>query len=310
MPSLSGAGKIRRKFAYSSLPLRTQQLLTAYLFVLPAIVFFLIFLVYPLVRGLAMSLQNYHIAAADKPFVGLENYRKLFSDPDFSTSVFATFRFTVMYVPTVIVIALALAVMLNMIRRGAALYRAIYFAPVMTAGVAVALIWRYVMHPSLGSANLLLESVGLPPLEWFVSASTAMPSLVLVSVWQSMGLQTILFLAGLQGIPQHFYDAAKIDGAGQWQSFRHITLPLLQHTTLFVTVTTIIGSFQVFTLAFLFGRDGGPGKSILVMVVYIQHTIMGRGNAGYAAAMAFILFTIIMIFTLAQLILLRARWEY
>jgi multiple sugar transport system permease protein len=306
----SGIRVIRQTFARRPLTVRTRQVLIGYLFVLPAVVFFLIFLIYPLVRGLVMSLQEYYIGAPSKPFIGLANYGRVAADPDFWTALQNTFEYTATYVPAVIGVSLLLALLLNAIHKGAAIYRAIYFAPVMTAGVAVAIIWRYVMHPSLGLANGVLRALGLPPSDWLVGASTAMPSMVLVSVWESMGFQVILFLAGLQSIPPHLYDAARIDGAGRWQSFRYITWPLLHHTTLFVTVTTIINSFQIFTLAFMFGRLGGPGKSLLVMVAYIQHWVMGRGNAGYGAAMAFVLFAIIMLFTVLQLLLLKARWEY
>jgi ABC-type sugar transport systems, permease components len=255
-------------------------------------------------------MMYYQIGAPSKYFIGLENYKQLVTDPEFLISLKNTFIYVATYVPAVILLSLILALLLNTIHRGAGIYRAIYFAPVMTAGVAVAIIWRFVLHPSLGPANQVLRALGLPPSDWLVGASTAMPSMVLVSVWQSMGFQTILFLAGLKGIPQHFYDAAKIDGAGRWQCFRHITWPLLQHTTLFVTITTIIGSFQIFTLAYLFGRMGGPGNSLLVVVSYIQHEVMSRGNLGYASAIAVVLFVIILFFTVMQLKVGRVRWQY
>jgi multiple sugar transport system permease protein len=257
-----------------------------------------------------MSFQDYKLMALSKPFIGLENYRTAFRDGDFAIALKNTLQYVAMVVPALFVLSLLEALAINLIKRGKALYRAIYFAPVMTGSVAVALVWRYVMHPSYGLANLALRAVGLPPSRWIIGAETAMPSLAMIAIWQSMGYQMILFLAGLQSVPVHLYDAAKIDGAGIWQRFWHITWPLLRPTVTFVLVTSVIGSFQVFDLAYVFGYQGGPQKSLLVLVIYMRDWALELQEVGYASAMAFILFGIIFVFTAIQLRLTRVRWEY
>ncbi|MDE0182141.1 MAG: sugar ABC transporter permease [Caldilineaceae bacterium] len=294
----------------SRLSLRQRRYVVAWTFLAPILLYYLVFALYPIALAVVMSVSDWKLNNPVRPFIGLQNYVKLASDTDFRLALANTVEYTVMYVPGVFVVSLIGAMALNSIRHGRALYRAIYFAPVMTAGIVVALIWKYMLHPSYGLANVVLNAVGLPSQPWLVQAKTAMASLVMIAVWESMGYQMVLFLAGLQGIPLHLYDSAKIDGANIWQRFVHITWPLLRPTVTFVLVVTVIGAFQMFTLAYAFGYYGGPGDSLLVAVMYIRHQMLTLGNVGYAAAMALVLFAIISIVTIIQLRMTRTRWRY
>ena len=297
------------KFLQRLRTLRGQQLLAAYLVMLPLVVSYGLFFVYPFMRAIYMSMTDYRLIAKEKPFIGLQNYQELFANPKWWKSVANTAEYTVLAVPAVLVLGLVIALLLNNIGRGRGFYRAIYFAPVITSGVAVAILWRYMMNPQIGLLNAILRGLGLPGSKWNLGATTVIPSIAMVAVWQSVGYHMILFLAGLQGIPPHFYDAAKVDGANRWQCFRHITLPLLQHTLLFEIVTSVIGSFQIFTMAALLGgqvpRAGGS-----VIVTFIYGWGLTMGYMGFASAGALVLFIVILIFSLVQLRMGRVRWQY
>ena len=286
-----------------------KRQLTGYAFISPWLIALVVFIGYPFLAAFYFSFCDYP-PLKEPVFIGLENYRTAFGDVDFIIALKNTFKYVVMVIPALFVVSLVEALAINTIRWGRAVYRTIYFAPVMTGAVAVALIWRYIMHPGIGLANVVLRALGLPPSQWFIHPETAMLSLVIVAIWQSMGYQMILFLAGLQSIPAHLYDAAKIDGAGIWQRFWHITWPLLQPTVGVVLITSIIGAFQIFDLGYMFGGFGGPQKSLLFLVIYMRNRALEVGEVGYASAMAFILFGIIFVFTVVQLRLTRVRWEY
>jgi multiple sugar transport system permease protein len=213
-----------------------------------------------------------------------------------------------MSVPAGTVISLILANILNQKIRGTTFYRTAYFLPVVSSSIAVALVWAWVFNPDFGLVNEILSTFGLPRLKWLASSTWALPAIVIVSVWRGLGPSTVIFLAGLQGIPEELYDAAKIDGANARQLFRHITIPMLSPTTFFVIVVSIIGSFQVFDLVFMM-TQGGPGRATLVLVYYIyQHAFRWFGM-GYAASIAFVLFIVIFVLTLIQL-RLSGRWVH
>ncbi|MGD8751727.1 MAG: sugar ABC transporter permease [Anaerolineales bacterium] len=288
--------------------LRAQKMIMAYAVVIPAALFYLTFFLYPVIRAFFLSFTNYRMMSSAREVVGLNNYVRLFSDPKWKLALGHTFQYTAMAVPTVIILAMILALLVNQVTVGRGIYRAIYFAPVMTAGVAIAIIFRYLLHPSLGVGNQVLRLVGLPPYQWYLNPGNAMPTLVLITTFESVGYSMIILLAGLQNIPQHFYDAAKVDGAGAWQRFLFVTIPLLQPTLLFVFVTSVIGAFQVFTAAYLF--SAAPRNAMSVALTYVYRWGIHEGYLGYASAAAVVLFGIIMIFTLVQLRLLRVRWEY
>lgn len=287
---------------------KVREAFWGYLFLLPNILGFLAFNIFPLLFAIGMSFTRWDLIS-EPTFIGLGNYEKLFlEDESFRIAVKNTLFFTAMSVPAGTMISLILANALNQKIRGTTFYRTAYFLPVVSSSIAIALVWAWVFNPDFGLVNELLSTLGLPRLKWLASSTWALPAVVIVSVWRGIGPSTVIFLAGLQGIPMELYDAAKIDGANARQLFRHITIPMLSPTTFFVIVVSIIGSFQVFDLIFMM-TQGGPGRATLVLVYYIyQHAFRWFGM-GYAASIAFVLFIVIFILTLIQL-RLSGRWVH
>lgn len=287
---------------------KVRSALWGYFFLLPNILGFLAFNLFPLLFAIGLSFTRWDLIS--KPaFVGLHNYQKLFlEDESFRIAVKNTLIFTALSVPTSTVISLVLASALNQKIRGTTFYRTAYFLPVVSSTVAVALVWAWLFNPDFGLANHILLKLGLPKFKWLASSKTALLSIVLVSVWRAIGPSTVIFLAGLQGIPEELYDAGKIDGANACQLFRYITLPMLSPTTFFVIVVSIIGSFQVFDLVYVM-TGGGPGRATLVIVYYIYQHAFRWFRMGYAASIAFVLFTAIFALTLIQ-IRLSGRWVH
>lgn len=287
---------------------KVRSALWGYLFLLPNILGFLAFNVFPVLFAIGMSFTRWDLIS--KPaFVGLGNYQRLFlEDESFRIAVKNTLIFTGLSVPAVTIISLILANALNQKIRGTTFYRTAYFLPVVSSTVAVALVWAWFFNPDFGLANDILLKLGLPKFKWLASSATALPSIVMVSVWRGIGPSTVIFLAGLQGIPEELYDAGKIDGANSRQLFRYITLPMLSPTTFFVIVVSIIGSFQVFDLVYIM-TGGGPGRASLVIVYYIYQNAFRWFRMGYAASVAFVLFIVIFVLTLIQ-IRLSGRWVH
>ncbi len=286
-----------------------REAIAAYLFLLPNLVGFLVFTVLAVVASAAISLTNWDLLSAPE-FVGLDNYRTLLTDdPLFRSVLVNTAYFTGASVPLAIVISLALALALNQGIRGLPLFRAAYFMPVITAMVVVALIWRWFYNPDFGVLNYLLLKLGVrnPP-NWLADRRWAMPAVIIMAVWKQLGYNMVIFLAGLQAIPDNLYEAAAIDGAGRWARFRHITLPLLTPTTFFILIVSLIGSLQVFD-AVLVLTGGGPANATRTIVFHIWEQAFQFLKMGYAAAVAWILFFLIFAITLVQWRLQR-RWVY
>lgn len=281
---------------------------TAYSFLAPSLLHLIVFVVTPIVFAAYLSLHRWDIVVPEKPFVGLGNFQEMLSDPTFWNALKNTFVYT-LNVPFGMIGALGIALMMNRKLRGILMLRTIYFLPGVTSFVAVALVWMWMYHPSFGAANFLLHLVGLPPLQWLNSAQTAMLSIIIFSIWLGLGYQIVIFLAGLQGIPQEVYDAARVDGASNWQSFWHVTLPLLKPTTLFILVTSFISSFQVFTTVYVM-TAGGPVRSTDVVVYHIYQSAWEQLRMGYASAMSWVLFIIIMIATWIQFKVMGREVEY
>jgi ABC-type sugar transport system permease subunit len=219
-------------------------------------------------------------------------------DPYFWNALRNTFLFS-LNVPIGMALALGIALLLNRNLGGIHVFRIIYFLPGITSFVAIALVWMWIYHPSFGLANALLGWLGLPGLSWLNSTETSMMSVMIFSVWLGLGVQIVIFLAGLQGIPEEFHDAARMDGANAWNRFVHITLPLLKPTTFFVLITSLIGAFQVFTSIYVM-TAGGPTRSTDVFVYHIYQAAWEQLRMGYASAMSWVLFIIIMIATWVQ----------
>ncbi len=281
---------------------------TAYLFLSPWFILFSVFTLFSVIFSFYLSFHEWNILEPQKPFVGLQNYIQLLHDSLFLESVGNTLYYTVLSVPLSMVLGLLIALMLNNQIRARGLFRTMYYVPVVTPLVVAAIIWKWVYNGDYGLLNyylLKLHIIG-HPIGWLSDPNLAMPSVVMVSVWKGVGFQMVVFLAGLQAIPQEFYDAAKVDGAGVFNRFRHVTIPLLAPTTFFVAVISVIGSFQVFTEIFIM-TNGGPVNRTTTIVYYLYQTAFKEFDMGYASAMAYALFAIVFVFTLLQLRYFRRR---
>lgn len=284
--------------------LRRQELIAAYLFLLPNILGFIFFMAGPVLAAFGISLVEWNLL---KPaiWVGLDNYITLLKDEDFWLSLRATLYYSMGSVPLGILIALALALALNQKIRGIGFYRTIYFIPVVSSMVAVALMWRWMYNPTSGILNYVLNRIfaffylPISAPDWLQSTTWAMPAIILMSVWKGLGYNIVLYLAGLQGIPTSLYEAAEIDGATSWYKFRHITLPLLTPTTFFVIIIAIIGSFQVFEQAYIM-TQGGPARATVTTVYYVYENGFEWYQMGYASAVAWALFLLILMVTIVQ----------
>jgi len=284
-----------------------RETVDGWLFILPWIMGFLVFTAGPMVASAVISMMNWEILLPPE-WVGLANFVRMFRDPLFLTSLGNTVYYTFLGVPLYIIVSLLTALALNMRLRGMAIYRTIYFLPSLTPAVANALLWMWIFNPDFGLANLLLNRVGLPGQKWLFDPQLAKPCFIIMGLW-GIGGQMVIFLAGLQGIPPELYEAARIDGANNWQSFWSITLPMLSPTIFFNLVIGIIGSFQVFTTAYI-ATQGGPQNATLFYVLYLYRNAFDYFKMGYASALAWALFVIVLILTLMQFGLARRLVYY
>jgi multiple sugar transport system permease protein len=277
------------------LSIRGREAIECYLFILPMILGLLLFFLGPMVASFYFSLTEYDMLTSPE-WVGFQNYQDLFDDDKFWKSLRVTSIYSGVSVPLVLFLALAMAVLLNQKFRGVTAFRAIYYLPTVMSGVAVATLWRWIFNTDYGVLNLLLDKVGIRGPAWLSTEEWAMPALIITSLWTAGG-SMLIFLAGLQGIPGDLYEAAELDGAGRWNRFRNITLPLLSHVTFFNLVLGIIGALQVFTEAFVLTR-GGPNDSTLLLSVYLYRNAFQFLKMGYASAIAWVMFLIVMALTL------------
>lgn len=286
---------------------KTQRLLLGLLFTSPFTIGFVGLTVYPLLASLYYSFTRYAILTPAR-WVGTENYVTLFTKDDlFWKSLWNTVYYTLMYVPTGLVISFILALALNVKVRGMSVYRTIYFLPTLVPSVALAILWLWLFNAQYGIFNTFLHLLGLPGLGWIADPRTAMPSLVIMGAW-TVGGTVVIFLAGLQDVPVQLYEAAEIDGAGTLQKVFHVTIPILTPVILFNLLTGIIGSFQTFTQAYIM-TNGGPANATLFYVLYLYRNGFQYVKMGYASALAWVLFVIILICTLAVLRTSRG-WVY
>ncbi len=276
----------------------------AYLFIAPQIVGLLAFAVFPTIAVIGLSFTQWDLIHPIQ-WVGLSNYHSQFSDPLFWQSLLQTIYFTAVSIPLTLVIALLAALALNRKIALRAWYRAAFFMPVVTSTVAVAIVWSWLYNPDYGLINTLLSDIGITGPSWLADLNWAMPSIIIVSVWQSFGYSMVIFLAGLQGIPAHLYEAAQIDGAGRWQQFLHVTIPMLSPTSFFLVVTGMISSFQVFNQIYVM-TQGGPADATRVLVYQIYELAFQLFKFGDASVVTIVLFAIILAVTLIQFRF--ARW--
>ncbi|MFN8495549.1 MAG: sugar ABC transporter permease [Caldilineaceae bacterium] len=288
-----------------------REALEFYLLILPWLIGFLGLTAGPMLYSLFLSFTEYDLFNPPQ-WVGLQNFSHLFYDP-FPMSVFwkslgVTAYFTFLSVPVSVAGSLLLAVLLNTKVKGVALYRTLFYLPSLTPAFASALLWVWIFNAKFGLANAFLHSLGLPELRWLTDPKLVIPSFVLMGLWGLGGNTMIIFLAGLQGVPAHLYEAAEIDGANWWHRFWSVTLPQISPTIFFNVVLGIIGSFQVFTSAFLM-TGGGPEYSTYFLVLYIYQEAFKALHMGRGATLAWILFVILLFFTLVQFWLSK-RWVY
>jgi multiple sugar transport system permease protein len=289
------------------LSLKSQRLLIPYLFLLPGLIFFIIFQLYPLFQGIQMSFFNWSIMPT-KPstFIGLANYLRAFNDPIFGTAVQNTVSYTLVTVPAQMILAMAAAVLLNNIRRGKALFRAIYYLPVITSWLIVSFLMRYFFQTE-GLVNYYLVDVfhlAPEPVAWLNQAATAFVAIDILGIWKGIGWSMVIYLAALQGIPKELVEAAAIDGANRWRSFFSITLPLMRPTIVFTLVMLLIGGFNVF-LSVYFITGGGPMRQTEVMLSYSFHQAFDFLEFGYGAALATIIAIVLVVASYLQLRYLR-----
>jgi len=281
----------------SSRQRRIRQYGIGYAFIAAPVLAGVIFLLIPMVTTLVWSFTRFN-GLQPPQFVGLDNYARLFShDRIFIKALWNTTRFTILGMLIGPTLGLLTALMLNQKVKFQTFYRTAYFLPVMTSLVVVATIWR-MLYNKHGLLNLALGVLGIEPIRWLSDPHWALFSIVIASVWQGFGFETVIFLAALQGIPQTLYEAAALDGANAWQRFRHVTLPALRPVLLFIYIIGIIGSFQVFDQVFVM-TSGGPANSTITLVYYLYSKFMDL-RLGYASAIAYVLFGILMIFSYLQ----------
>ena len=289
--------------------MRRQQAVAAWVLALPFMVLFLVFTAGPVLASLGMSFTDIRSTDMRSPFavgfVGIDNYTALLTDPLFQKVMVNTFAYLVLGVPLTMVLALAAAVGLNRITFLRGLFRVGYYLPVVTSIVAVSVVWKFLLRDEGGLVNAVLALVGVNGPAWLDSTTLALPSLVVMSSWRNLGTLMIIFLAGLQTIPTEVTEASEVDGAGSWQRFRHITLPMLRPTLLFGAVITSIGYLQFFEEAFVMTR-GGPLDSTR-SVTFFTYDQFGFGNYAYAAAASYLLFLAVVVLTAVQFRLLRTK---
>lgn len=271
----------------------------AFLLLLPNLLGFLIFTLFPVVAAFLLSFTKYDMMSPIK-WIGLGNYFELLNDSTFKQVLINTLYYSVFTVPIGATISLFLAIALDRRTKLVKFYRAVYFLPVISSMVAVAMVWQWIYNPEFGLINYLLSLVGIKGPSWLTDTVWAMPAIIVVNIWKGLGFNMLLFLAGLQGISNSYYEAADIEGARWWTKFTRITLPLLSPTTFFVLVMSFISSFQVFDSVFLM-TGGGPGRSTSVLVHYLYQNAFQYFRMGYASALAYVLFFLVFLVTLVQL---------
>jgi multiple sugar transport system permease protein len=277
----------------------------AIFFLAPSLVPLLLFTLAPMAGSLGLSFFRWDLLRPPK-FIGLDNFANVLADPDFQAAVGHTLFFIAGYLPLVYIGGLVLALALNQRLRGLAFFRAAYFLPVVTSWVVVALMWRWLLNPGTGMVNYALSLVGIQGPGWWTDPTWAMPSIIIASAWKDLGYVMVILLAGLQSIPADYYEAASVDGASRWARFRYITLPLLSPASFFVLIISLINSFQVFDQVWVM-TGGGPAGATSVVVEQVYVDAFRYSEMGYASAMSWLLFVVILAVTAIQF-RLQTRW--
>lgn len=289
--------------------LETREAIWGYVLLLPWLLGLIIFFLGPIIASAYLSFTDYDVMSPPK-YVGLANYAKAFlDDKQFWPSLGRTFYYAIVVVPVGLLGSLTLAILLNQGVKGTNLFRTFFFLPSLTPAVALALLWTWLLHPQIGPINVALGAIGIEGPGWLSSKEWALPALMIISLWAALGGNTMLiFLAGLQGVPQELYEAAELDGAGRWARFRNVTLPMISPTLLFNLILGVIGAFKVFTLAFV-ATQGGPSYATWFYALHIYRQAFEYFRMGYGSALAWIFVVVLLIFTYLQMNWSR-RWVY
>jgi len=277
-------------------------------FLSPSLIGLTVFTLIPILSSLGLTLTEWDLLTPPK-FVGLANFDRLCHDPSFWEALAHTLTFIIGYIPLVMVLALGVALLLDQKLKGLSLFRTAFFVPVVSAWVAVALIWKWIFNPQFGILNYLLGLIGIRGPAWLFDPAWAMPAIILTSVWKDLGFVMVMFLAGLQGIPGEYYEAASMDGATPWQRLRFITLPLLSPTTFFALVISLINSFQVFDQVWIM-TGGGPAGATTVLVEQVVKNAFSYSRMGYASALSWVLFLLVFSVTAVQMRMQRTWVTY
>lgn len=272
-----------------------RRTVTGYLFIMPFILGFLLWFLIPALTAVWLTFTDWNLIRAPR-YVGFDNILALGKDKLFWQSLKVTSIYTLASVPIGLVVSFLLALLMNTKVRGISIFRTVYYLPSIVPAVASAVLWAWIFNTDFGLANVVLATVGLPKIQWLQDPDWALPALIVMSLW-GLGASMVIYLAGLQGIPSTFYEAAEIDGAGRWKQLRHITIPLMSPVIFFNLIIGIIGTFQVFTAGFLI-TNGGPQNSTLFYVLYLYNNGFKFLKMGYSAALAWVLFLIVMALTL------------
>jgi len=288
---------------------RWDEVLSAYLFLSPSIALFFLFKHFPIFYTLYLSLHRWRLGIVDRTFVGLHNYRLLITSDEFWQAVRNSLYYALGSIPLNMAISLTIALLLNRQIRGRAVFRTAYFLPTITSTAAMAVVWMWIYHPDFGLGNWILSTLGLPRIRWLYDPQWAMPALIVMGIWKGMGYNIIMYLAGLQNIPQHLYDAARIDGAASRACLRHITWPLLTPTSFLILIIAVINSLKAFAQMHVM-TDGGPLGSTTVIAYYLYQHGFEFFNLGYASAVACVLFVVLLGLTLIQFKFLGPRVHY
>jgi multiple sugar transport system permease protein len=290
-------------------PMRRREAIEGFIFLLPWLIGFIAFSGGPIIASAFLSLTKYNVLSPPT-FIGFQNYvYALTKDDLFIPAILKTLYYAVLVVPPSIVLSLAIALLLNQKLSGTAIWRTMFFLPTLTPVVAAALLWRWMLNPDVGLVNYLLAQVGIKGPGWLSSIEWAVPSLALVGLWTSVGgAQMIIFLAGLQNVPQELTEAAQIDGAGAWTRFRHVTLPLVTPTIFFNLILGIIFSLRTFDIAFV-ATNGGPARATWFISIHIYQNAFVSFDMGYASALSWMFFIIVMLITFLQF-RVSGRWVF
>jgi multiple sugar transport system permease protein len=301
-----------RQVKHSTKPAAQRRIdLTGFLFVLPFLVIYVLFLIWPVILGLRMSFFDWSLVGTGvNQFLGLANYRELFADPDFWSSLWHSVLFTLLVTPLLTFVSLGLALLANRAIPARWFFRVTFFAPYVLPVSVMALIWIWLYQPGFGLINSFLTGIGLPEVSWLSDPQVAMISVVIATVWWQVGFSFVLYLAGLQEIPRELYDAAAVDGAGSLARTRFITIPLLRRTTILVVTLIVLASLNVFDQIYIMSTEGGLDYgSTRTIIVYVYEQGFTLYRVGFAAAMSYVFFLIVLVVSIAQFVLARRRRE-